>query len=122
MYVFHGSIASNLYSMKYNDFNIEFVTDQMQSKHARGEECKYEAIITVLSKGFQLFKVSNIRRASEGGVITLSGSYYLTSYPIRNDRDSRWIDPVTLQTNSFLNVVGGMIDQYLTRDKIGSLN
>jgi len=101
--------------MRNTAFNIEFITNEIRTKNLKTAEIhKYQAVITTLSKSFKLFKVSQIQRITEEGAITLSGSYYLTSYPLANKKDDTWKDPITFCSNNFLQLLGSTIESYLT--------
>lgn len=85
--------------MRNPTFNIEFETNKTPNKILKTTEAyKYQAVIITLSESFNLFKVSRIRRITTEGEITLSASYYLTSYPMQNKKDDTWKDPITLRS------------------------
>ncbi len=101
--------------MRNTAFTIEFETNKIHNKNLKSEEAyKYQAVINTLSKSFNLFKVSRIRRITAEGEITLSASYYLTSHPLHNKKDDTWKDPITLRSNEFLQVLGNTIERHLT--------
>jgi len=100
--------------MSYAPFVIEFATDEINSQIKESlENCKYEAVITTLSKSFQLFKVTRIRRITQDGTVRLRGSYHLTSYPMNNIKNT-WKDPISLSSNHFLQRIGDTIETYLS--------
>lgn len=101
--------------MSNANFNIEFVTNEIRNVHLRNSEVyKYQAEITTLSKSFKLFKASKIQRITKDGAVSLLGSYYLTSYPLADNKDDTWKDPITLCSNNFLQVLGNTIERYLS--------
>ncbi len=101
--------------MSNENFNIEFVTNEIRNVNLRNSEAyKYQAEITTLSKSFKLFKVSKIQRITKEGAISILGSYYLTSYPLADNKDDTWKDPLTLCSNNFLQVLGHTIERYLS--------
>lgn len=101
--------------MSNANFNIEFVTNEIRNVNLRNSEAyKYQAEITTLSKSFKLFKVSKIQRITKEGAISILGSYYLTSYPLADNKDDTWKDPLTLCSNNFLQVLGNTIERYFS--------
>ena len=101
--------------MKNYAFHIEFETAELQVRDAR-KEYKYQALITTISSNFQLFKISNIKRLTKDGTITISGVYHITSYPLSGNKASKWMDPLTHSTNTVLQIIGDGIENYLNND------
>jgi hypothetical protein len=102
--------------MRTKPFIIQFETNEICTKDFNCSVAyKYEALITTLSKGFNLFKVSGIKRITNEGIVHLAAEYYLTSYPLPNKKDNSWKDPLTFCSNSFLQAVGISIENHIEK-------
>src|SRR4051812_10403010 len=97
--------------MQYQSFKVEFFSQQNfeeQKKHTK--LYKYRAHITLLSKNFSLFKVTEIQRIEEDDIIDLSANFVVTSYPFESNKESKWKDALTFRPSQFFELLGGAIE------------
>ena len=85
---------------------------------------KYQAIITTLSRSFNLFKVTGIKKFHNNQMMELHECYHLTPHPLTEEKDDTWKDAVTRTTDDFLQAIGKAIEKhiYLTKEVAPFLN
>lgn len=99
--------------MTQHPFAIEFHYTNEGANQAYIAEPKYHAVITTLSKSLGLFKVTGIRKIDGQQMTELNDCYYLTSYPLDEEKDERWKDAVTKTTDDFLQAIGKAIEKHI---------
>lgn len=102
--------------MTQSSFAIQF---RFAKYRAKGNELikrhyVYQANINTLSRSFNLFEVSGIKRVTKTRTIRLPGAYYLTSYPLCYAGSETWKDALTTNADEFLQAIGDAIESYLT--------
>lgn len=101
--------------MPTSSFAIEFNFSEDYREDAAfcSNAVKYRASITTLSKTFKLFKVSSIKKMSNGELVELPEHYHITRHPLNNEKNEAWKDPVTMHSNDFLQAIGNAIEAHL---------
>ena len=98
-------------------FKVEFFGKDISGKETkRARLFKYSACVTVVSKNFQLFEVSNIKILNKHKEADLEVNYIVTSYPFDNIIDSKWKDAVTLTSSAFLRELGLAIEKSIGKE------
>jgi hypothetical protein len=96
--------------MSSKKFIINFITSENCNHCNSGRLFEYEANVTTISKSLGLFKVSNICRLGDEGLIILPDVFYLASYPLNNNKTSRWVVPFTQSSSNFISLIGETIE------------
>lgn len=97
--------------MNQSQFTVEFYSPEKSSVHTNKLKLfKYSACISIISKSFQLFQVSGIKKIDKDSIENLPGEYYVTSYPYNKAEEQKWTDASTLKSNTFVNKLGAAID------------
>jgi hypothetical protein len=91
-------------------FKISFDSNKILDIFSGGELFKYTATVTIMSQSLGLYKVSNIER-SDNFASTLSDTFYITNYPLENNKDLNWRDPISRSTSNFLSLIGEKIEE-----------
>lgn len=99
--------------MLQHPFAIEFYYPAEINKSMEGTRPKYHAVITTLSKGFRLFKVSEIKKITGNRMTEINECYHLTSYPLHEEKDECWKDALTMYSDSFLQAIGEAIEKHI---------
>jgi hypothetical protein len=95
-------------------FKIEFYGKDISNGKIKSRKVfKYSACITTISKNFQLFEVSDIKRIDKDKVSNVPVVYMVTSYPYTKDEDQKWKDALTFESNAFLTEMGIAIENSL---------
>lgn len=97
--------------MQKQSFQIEFYAiEKTDAEDAAAMLIKYTALITVVSRYFQLFKVSGIKKIIRERAFHISNIYFLTSYPSGFIGELKWKDASTFKPTDFLQMVGAAIE------------
>ena len=100
--------------MQNRNFGIEFFCQEDVANYTgNAANTRYRALVTVISKNFQLFKVTRLQRIDDDSITDLSENYVLTSYPYDKNIDPKWKDAATFTSNSFFETLGAAIDSRL---------
>lgn len=103
--------------MLQHPFAIEFHYTEETNTYVAGTSTKYQAVITTLSKSFQLFKVTGIRKITCNGITEIEACYHLTPHPISEEKNESWKDALTRSSDSFLQAIGKAIEKHLYTSK-----
>ena len=98
--------------MQKECFTVTFFAVEKSSSHEESASLiKYSAVVKVVSRSFELFSVSSIKRIREDCIIYSPGSCILTCYPSAEGNQKKWKDASSFQTNEFVQMIGAAIEE-----------